>query len=48
MSIKASRLCFKLRFPQVVIFRVCCNHDNWLKSKKVIQCQEMSKKCPKN
>ena len=23
------------------------NHDNWLKNKKVIECQKMSKKCPK-
>ena len=24
------------------------NHDNWLKNKKVIQSQKMSKNCPKN
>ena len=24
------------------------NRDNWLKNKKVIQCQKMSKKCPKD
>ena len=40
-------------FPQKVAIyfkeqNIKRNHDSWLKNKKVIQSQKLSKKCPKN
>ena len=36
------------KLPQKYFFFTKNNHDYWLKNKKVIQTQQMSKKCPKN
>ena len=34
--------------PRILRKKMKKNHDNWLKTKKVIQSQKMSEKCPQS